>query len=180
MRRLAAGILMLGLLLSVVGCGTMKVAVPEPRAAQWTWKNNRILWSSWDKEGQPLPVVLTLGGRSKAIAKVTNIPLNQGVTMYVTVKTLGLTDFAKYAQVPLVIEEPDVQDVARGNVVRIVVVDPKKEHQTSRFVQLRLSPTEDAMKRAKEIGEPLLIAVLGNREPSFWDLGAWGKKATPY
>jgi hypothetical protein len=158
----------------------MKVAVPEPRAAQWTWKDNWVVFERWDAQSQPLPVVLSVGGRGKSIAKITNIPLNQGVTVYVTMKTLGLTDFARHAQVPLVIEEPDIQDVARGNVVRIVVVDPKKEHQTARFVQLRLSPTEDAMKRAKEIGEPLLVAVLGNREPRFRDWRLWGKEATPY
>ncbi len=182
MRRLIAGTLMLALLVVATGCGTMKVDVPEPRAAQWTYKSNYIpyIWESWQKKSAPLPLVLTLNGHGKYIGKLTDIPLHQGLTVYAQIKTLGLTDYAKAAKVPLMIEDQDLADVARGNVVRIVVVDPKKRFQTARFQQLRLSPTEDAMERAKSIGDPLILVVLGNREPKFNDFGTMGKSATSY
>jgi hypothetical protein len=180
MRRLVACILMLGLVLSVVGCGSVKYNVSDPKAGQWAWKNNRILWESWDKKTEPLPLVLTLNTHSTYIAKITDIPLYQGLTVYARIDTFGSSSFTEAGQVPIEISAQDLQDVQRGNVVRIVVVDPKKEYQTSRFVQLRLSPTEDALKRGKEIGKPLVLVTLGNREPKFMDWGTFGKSAQPY
>lgn len=179
MRRLTAGILMLALVVVASGCGSMKFNVSEPQAAQLTFKNNRILWESWDDVSTPLPAVLSLNTHKTYIAKIDNIPLREGVTLYARIRTFGKSDFAAAGQVPIMISPEDADDVQRGNVVRIVVVDPKKEHQTSRFVQLRLSPTEDALKRGKEIGDPLVLVILGNREPKYMDW-ATTRKATSY
>lgn len=170
MARVTVLVLTLALLVIATGCGSMVFNMSEPQASQLAFKNNRIFWESWDKNTTPLPATLVLNTHRSYIFKLTNIPLHEGAKVYGRVKTYGNTPFSKAGQVPLVINAQDVQDVQQGNVVRIVIVDPKKEHQTSRFVQLRLSPTQDAMKSAKEIGKPLALIVLGNREPKYIDL----------
>jgi hypothetical protein len=182
MRRLVAGTLMLALAVSAVGCSSVQFNVPEPKAARWTWKTNFVFWESWGspKKSTCLPATLTLQSHSRYIAKITDIPLHQGTVVYAQMKVFGESPFTKAGQVPIVITGQDLQDVERGNVVRIVVVDPKKQFQTARFVQIRLSPTEDALKRGEEIGKPLALVTLGNREPKFHDWGTFGKKASSY
>ncbi len=182
MRRLVFGITLVALMVCAIGCSSIQFNVTEPKAARWSWKNNFIFWGSWEsaKKARPLPAVVTMNTRSTAIAKISDIPMHQGVTVYARLKTFGGSPFTKAGMVPIQITDQDIQDVERGNVVRIVVVDPKKPFQTSRFVQLRLSPTEDALKRGEEIGKPLVLVVLGNRDPKYWDMGTWGKKASSY
>ncbi len=162
MRRVAVGILTLALGMVVTGCSSMVLNVSEPQAAQLTFAKG---WGGWAKQSTALPATVKLSTHDSYTARITNIPLHSGVTVYAHIKTYGNTEFSKAGQVPLVINAQDIEDVSRGNVVRIVIVDPKKEFQTARFVQLRLSPTEDAMKRGKEIGKPLALVVLGNRDP---------------
>jgi len=182
MRRLVSGTLLLALVVSVVGCSTVQFNVPEPKAARWTWKTNYVFWECWgsSKKSTPLPATLTLDSHSRYIARITDIPLHQGLVIYVQMKVFGESAFTKAAQVPIDISGQDLQDIERGNMVRIVVVDPKKQFQTARFVSIRLSPTEDALKRGQEIGKPLVLVTLGNREPKFHDWGTFGKKASSY
>jgi len=175
MRRATVGILTLALLAISTGCGSMVLNVAEPKAGQLAFKNYWVFWESWDKKVTPLPAEVTLSTHTSKLVRITNIPSHPGLTVYGRIKTHGNTRYSMSSKVMIVINAQDVEDVSRGNVVRIVVVDPKKEHQTSRFVELRLSPTEDAMKRAKDIGKPLVEVVLGNREPKYFDLGARGK-----
>jgi len=162
MRRVAIGILALSLAAAVTGCGTMVVNVKDPQAAQLTFKGT---WGGWGKSATPLPATLRLSTHRNYTARITNIPLQQGVTIYAHIRTFSNTEFSKVGQVPLVINAQDVSDVANGNVVRIVIVDPKKQFAASRFVQLRLSPTEDAIKRGKAMGKILVLVELGNRDP---------------
>ncbi len=179
MRRVTISILMLALVVAVAGCSSVQFTMSEPQAAQLTFKKNCVFWESWEKTSTPLPAVLTLNTHHTYIYRISDIPLQEGLVIYARVKTYGQTEFAKAGRVPIVINEQDMQDVRRGNVVRIVVVDPKKEFQTSQFESLRLAPTDDALKRAKEIGKPLALIILGNREPKYCDLGA-KRTATSY
>jgi hypothetical protein len=179
MTRVTVLVLMLALLTIATGCGSMVFNVSEPQASQLAFKNNWILWESWDKDTTPLPATVVLNTHRCYIFRLANIPLHEGAVVYGKVKTFGNTPFSKAGKVPLVIDAQVIDDVQHGNVVRIVVVDPKKEHQTKRFVQLTLSPTEDAMKSAKQIGKPLALVVLGNRAPKYIDLFS-SRKATSY
>lgn len=170
MRRLTASILILAVVIAVSGCGSMLINVKEPQAARLTPKK---FWGGWKEQAaKPLPVQLKLAARRNtypwskdAIYRISDIPLKPGVTIFARIRTFKPTAFTKAGQVPVIINEQDIQDVMRGNVVRIVVVDPKKEYQTSQFESLRLSPTDDAVKRAKEIGDLLVLVTLGNRDP---------------
>jgi hypothetical protein len=185
MKRVTVCILALALLTLATGCGSMVFNVSEPQAGQLAFKGNYGLWSSWKKATTPLPATVVLNSHTwmwpwnSYIVRINNIPLHPATVVYARIKTYGNTEFSRAGQVPLVINAQDIQDVERGNVVRIVIVDPKKEFQTARFVQLRLAPTEDAMKSAKNIGEPLALIVLGNREPRYVDLFV-KSKATSY
>ena len=162
MRRVTVSILTLALVVAVVGCGSMQVNIREPQSARLTF---RRAMRGWSDRSETLPTALVLGAHRKYSYRISDIPLNEGVEVYARVKTYGTTPFTKAGQVPIVINAQDVQDVVRGNVVRIVVVDPKREFQTSQFESLRLSPTDDAVMRAKEIGDPILLVTLGNRDP---------------
>lgn len=169
MRRLTASLLVLALVAAIVGCGSMQLSIREPQAAKLTPKK---FWRGWSDESMNTPVLLVLHARSSwklwgkdYIYRISDIPLKPGVTLYAAIRTFSPTDFTDAGQVPIVINEQDIQDVMRGNVVRIVVVDPKKEYQTSQFESLRLSPTDDAVERAKEIGDLLVLVTLGNRDP---------------
>ncbi len=170
MRRLTASILVLALLVAVTGCGSMLINIREPQAAQLTPKK---FFGGWkDAAAKPLPTQIKLSARRNwllfgkdCLYRISDIPLKPGVTVYARVRTYSPTAFTKAGQVPVVINEQDIQDVVRGNVVRIVVVDPKKEYQTSQFESLRLAPTDDAVERAKEIGHLLVLVTLGNRDP---------------
>ena len=99
------------------------------------------------------------------VYRISDIPLKPNVVVYAHIRTFGPTAFTKAAQVPVVINDQDIQDVMRGNVVRIVVVDPYKEYQTAQFESLGLSPTDDVVERAGEIGDLLVLVTLGNRDP---------------
>ncbi len=178
MRRIASSILVLGLVVAVVGCGSMQFNVSEPQAAQMTFKKNNILWESWEKTATSLPATLTLNANDKYIFKIDNVPLHNDLTIYGVVQTKGTTNFTKVAQVPIIINAQDVQDIERGNVVRIVIVDPKKELQTSQFESLRLSPTQDAYKEGKKMGKVIAVVTLGNRQPKFMDIGGKRKAAS--
>jgi hypothetical protein len=160
MRRLTGSILILALVVMAAGCGSMQISIKEPQAAKITAKSK-----GWRAEPMTLPVQINIRTRSKAMYRISDIPLKPGVEIFARIKTYGGTDFTKAGQVPVVINEQDIQDVMRGNVVRIVVVDPKKEYQTSQFESLRLSPTDDAVQRANEIGDLLVLVTLGNRDP---------------
>ena len=179
MRRIAASILALTIMGAVVGCGSIQFSIKEPQAAQLTYKSDYLFWESWKGESVGLPAALTLNAHDKAIYKISDIPLHEGLTVYATVDTKKATDFTRVASVPIVINAQDLKDVEQGNVVRIVLVDPKKEYQTSQFESLRLSPTDDAYKRAKEIGTPIAVVTLGNREPSYRDFFG-SKRAASY
>jgi len=178
MRRVGLFILALAFVVLASGCGRMVFNVSEPQAAQVSFKHNYVFWHSWDKKPAALPATINLQSDTWwnpwpyrwYIMRISDIPLQKGTVIYGRLMTFGNTEFSVAGQVPLVVSAQDVEDVKRGNVVRIVIVDPKKEYQTARFVQLRLSPTEDAMKAAKNIGEPLALVVLGNREPRYLDL----------
>jgi len=152
---------MLALAMVATGCSSMVFDMQEPQAAHLTFKKG----GKWDKTSTALPAKVMLSSRATHVARLSNIPLEQGLDVYVRVKVYGNTEFSKASMVPLVVNAEDIQDVKRGNVVRIVIVDPKRENQTERFVQLRLSPTQDAMKVAKETGKPLALVILGNRDP---------------
>jgi len=169
MRRLTSSIMILALVVAVVGCSSMQLNVKEPQAAKMTPK---AFWGGWSDQSETLPVSLEVFARSSwrlwgkdYLYRITDIPLKPGVTLYARVRTFGPTEFTRAAQVPVVINDQDIQDVMRGNVVRIVVVDPKKEYQTSQFESLRLSPTDDVVERAEEIGDLLVLVTLGNRDP---------------
>ncbi len=169
MRRLTASIMILALVGAVAGCSTMQLNIREPQAATITPSRGMGRWST---ESETLPVSLNVRARSSwrlwgkdYVYRISDIPLKPGVTVYATIRTFGPTAFTDAAQVPVVINDQDIQDVVRGNVVRIVVVDPKREYQTSQFESLRLSPTDDVVKRAEEIGSLLVLVTLGNRDP---------------
>lgn len=160
MRRLTTGILIMALVVMAVGCSSVQFNMTEPRAAQLTPKSG-----GWRAASTPLPVTFKMNTHSKKMFRISDIPLNEGLNIYVKIKTFGQTAFTKAGQVPIQIEPQDIQDVARGNVVRIVIVDPAREFQTSQFESLRLAPTENAVKRGKEIGKLIALVTLGNRDP---------------
>jgi len=169
MRRLTASIVILALVVAAVGCGSMQLNIKEPQAARLT---PRAFWGGWSQESQTLPIGMKVCARTSwrlwgkdLVYQISDIPLKPGVTVYAHIRTFSPTPFTKAAQVPVVINDQDIQDVMRGNVVRIVVVDPYKEYQTSQFESLRLSPTDDVIERASEIGDLLVLVTLGNRDP---------------
>lgn len=169
MKRLMANIVILALVVAIVGCSSMHLNIKEPHAARLT---PRKALGGWSQQSEPLPVTIKVCARTSwrlwrkdLVYRISDIPLKPGLTVYAHVRTFGPTADTKASHVPVVINDQDIQDVMRGAVVRIVVVAPYKEYQTSQFKSLRLSPTDEVVKRASEIGDLLVLVTLGNRDP---------------
>ena len=113
--------------------------------------------------------------------RIDDIPMHKDLTIYAKIVTYKATAFTKAGQVPVVINAQDIKDVENGNVVRIVLVDPKSEFQTSQFESLRLSPTQDAVKEGKKteryygggitpVSEDDWLDLLAVQKSCWWEL----------